>query len=282
MKISIIIPNKNGAILLQKNLPYVLAAAKDAEVIVADDASRDNSLEILSKEFPSVRVLRKARHDGFGSTVNAGVKEAKGEIVVLLNTDVRPERNFLAPLIKHFDDTAVFGVGCLERSYENEKVILRGRGEARWEKGFFVHSRGEVNKATTAWVSGGSSAFRKSIWEKLGGMDTLYDPFYWEDIDLSFRARKAGYKILFEPASVVIHEHEEGIIKQDYRPFQINTIAYRNQFLFIWKHIPDIKILFEHFLWTPVRLLQALFRGDFALLVGFGKAIVRWFFPNSS
>lgn len=281
MKASIIIPNKNGAGLLQKNLPYVLAAAKDAEVIVADDASGDNSLEILKKEFPSVRVLRKACHDGFGSTVNAGVKEARGDIVVLLNTDVRPEQNFLAPLIKHFKDTTVFGVGCLERSYENGKVILRGRGEARWEKGFFVHSRGEVNKTTTAWVSGGSSAFRKSIWEKLGGMDTLYDPFYWEDIDLSFRARKAGYNILFEPASVVVHEHEQGIIKQDYSPFQIKTIAYRNQFLFIWKHIPDINIWLEHFFWTPVRLLQALFSGDFALLVGFGKAIVRWFFPSS-
>lgn len=281
MKISIVIPNRNGAGLLQKNLPHVLAAAGGAEIIVADDASSDNSLEILSKEFPKVKVLRKTHHDGFGSTVNVGVKEAKGEIVVLLNTDVRPEQNFLAPLIKHFDDTTVFGVGCLERSYENGKVMLRGRGEARWEKGFFVHSRGEVNKSTTAWVSGGSSAFRKSIWDKLGGMDALYDPFYWEDIDLSFRARKAGYKILFEPTSVVIHEHEQGIIKQDYSPFQINTIAYRNQFLFIWKHTPDIKIWLEHFFWTLVRLLQALFRGDFALHVGFGKAIVRWFFPNS-
>lgn len=281
MKISIVIPNRGGAGLLQQNLPYVLKAAKGAEVIVVDDASRDNSLEILKNEFPSVRVLRKTRHDGFGSTVNAGVKEARGDIVVLLNTDVRPEKNFLAPLIKHFDDTAVFGVGCLERSYENGKVMFRGRGEARWEKGFFVHSRGEVNKTTTAWVSGGSSAFRKSIWEKLGGMDTLYDPFYWEDIDLSFRARKAGYKILFEPTSVIIHEHEQGIIKQDYSSFQIKTIAYRNQFLFIWKHMPDIKIWLSHFFWTPVRLLQALFRGDFALFVGFGKAIVRWFFLNS-
>jgi GT2 family glycosyltransferase len=281
MKISIIIPNRNGARLLQKNLPYVLAAAKGAEVIVVDDASGDNSLVILKKEFPSVRVLPKTRHDGFASTVNVGVKEAKGEIIVLLNTDVRPEQNFLAPLIRHFDDSAVFGVGCLERSYESGKVVLRGRGEAHWERGFFIHRRGEVDRTDTAWVTGGSGAFRKSIWNTLGGMDPMFNPFYWEDIDLSYRAVKAGYKILFEPRSTVVHEHEKGIIKHEYTPFQIKTIAYRNQFLFIWNNLSDPRIWIEHIVWTPVRLIQATSRGDVPMLVGFGKAIVRWLFCNS-
>lgn len=277
MKISIVIPNRNGAALLKKNLPSVIAAAKGGEIIVVDDASTDNSVNFLQNEFPSVRVVCKAHHDGYASTVNVGVKEATGAVVVLLNSDVRPEKGFLDPLVKHFSDPSIFAVGCMEKSLEGEKTVLRGRGEAKWEKGFFIHWRGEVDKATTAWVSGGSSAFRKSIWEKLGGMDTVYDPFYWEDIDLSYRARKAGYKILFEHASVVVHEHEIGAIKREYSDIRVKIIAYRNQFLFIWKNLSGLNMVLAHAIWTPVRLLQALLRGDVSMLVGYIWAFSRRF-----
>ena len=279
MKVSIIIPNRNGAELLEKNLPSVLAAAKGEEVIVVDDASTDNSIELLQGKFSSVRVVRKAYHDGYASTVNVGVRQATGDVVVLLNTDVLPEKGFLAPLVKHFSDPSVFAVGCLEKSLEGGKTVLRGRGEAKWEKGFFIHWRGEVDKATTAWVAGGSGAFRKSIWEKLGGMDTMYDPFYWEDIDLSYRGRKAGYRILFEPTSVVVHEHEIGAIKREYSALRVNIIAYRNQFLFIWKNLSGLNMVLAHAVWTPVRLLQAVFRGDIAMLIGYVWAILRRFNP---
>lgn len=274
MKISIIIPNRNGAGILQKNLPSVLAAAKGADVIVVDDASTDDSLEFLKNKFPSVRVVHKAHHDGYASTVNVGVKEATGDVVVLLNTDVRPEKDFLTPLLKHFENPSVFAVGCLEKSIEGDDTVLRGRGEAKWEKGFFIHSRGEVNQPTTAWVSGGSGAFRKSIWEKLGGMDTMYDPFYWEDIDLSYRALKSGYTLVFESKSVVVHEHEKGAIKQVYAQLQVKIIAYRNQFLFIWKNLSNQNMILMHVIWTPVRLIQAIFRGDIAMLAGYVWAVL--------
>lgn len=275
MTISIVIPNRNGARLLEKNLPSVIAAAKGAEIIVVDDASADNSVACVKKEFPSVGIVAKDHHEGFASTVNEGVRRASGEIVVLLNTDVRPQKDFLDPLIKHFGDPMVFAVGCLDKSREGGCFVLRGRGEAKWERGFFIHSRGEVDKTTTAWVAGGSGAFRKSIWEKLGGMDTRFNPFYWEDIDLSYRAVKAGYRTLFEPASVVIHEHETGAIKREYTRWQVSVIAYRNQFLFIWKHIPGPNVLVAHAVWTPIRLLQAMVRGDFSMIVGYLLAIVR-------
>lgn len=278
MSVSIIIPNRNGVRLLQKNLPSVLAAAKAAEVIVVDDASTDESVAILEKKFPSVGVIRKSHHDGFASTVNVGVREATGEIVILLNTDVRPQKDFLPPLIKHFNDQTIFAVGCLEKSREGNNFVLRGRGEARWEKGFFIHSRGEVDKTTTAWVAGGSGAFRKSIWEKLGGMDAIYDPFYWEDIDLSYRAVKEGYSVLFEPDSVVVHEHDAGVIKNEYSDWQVKTIAYRNQLLFIWKNVSSLSAMFAHVFWTPIRLLQAVFRGDTWMIAGYLWAI--WYVPR--
>ena len=224
MSISIIIPNYNGAELLKKNLPKVTDAISNykesIEIIVVDDCSTDSSMEIL-KKLNGIRIIRNERNLGFSSTVNNGVRNASGEIVVLLNTDVKPEKEFLIPLLNHFNDEKIFAVGCKDKSIENGKTVLRGRGVGMWKKGFLIHSRGEVDKNTTLWVSGGSGAFKKSIWEKLGGFDELYSPFYWEDIDLSYRAIKSGYKILFEPKSVVIHEHQKGAIKRKYSPSHI-------------------------------------------------------------
>jgi len=276
--VSIVIPNWNGKQLLEKNVPYVIEAANGAQVIVADDASSDGSLEYIRREYPSVHVVSHTKQTGFSGNINRGVSYATGDIVVLLNTDVRPEPDFLAYLIARFADPAVAAVGCLEKSHENGKVILRGRGVARWEKGFFIHSRGETNREDTEWVSGGSSAFRKDVWDLVGGMDIRFNPFYWEDIDISYRIRKAGYKVLFEKRSIVHHYHEEGKISNSFSKKAVKRIVYRNQFLFHWKHIPSLKIWIEHIFWTPVRVFQSCVSGDYAMLQGFILAVFRYFF----
>ncbi len=275
MKISVVIPNWNGVYLMRKHLANVITASPGAEVIVADDMSTDGSVEFLRKNFPAVRVVAGKRREGFAANVDRGAAAAHGDILVLLNTDVEPEAGYLKPLVQRFSDAQVFAVGCLEKSHEQGSVIRRGRGIARWEKGLYVHARGEVDKTDTAWVSGGSGAFRRSMWEKLGGMDTVYNPFYWEDIDLSYRARKAGWKILFEPKSVVHHWHEEGKIKREFSASDVKRIAYRNQFIFIWKNLSDGAILVAHARWTPIRLLKAALTGDFLMLQGYVLAVAK-------
>jgi len=294
MNISVVIPNYNGENLLKKNLPKVFEAAKyyaseakaSVEIIVIDDSSSDNSIEYIKYQISKIKntyqkskiiikYFKNEKNLGFSSTVNRGVKESGGEIVVLLNTDVRPQKDFLIHLIPHFKDEKLFAVGCMDKSIENGKVILRGRGVGKWEKGFLVHSRGEVDKTDTLWVSGGSGAFKKSIWEKLGGFDELYNPFYWEDIDLSYRAIKSGYKIVFEPKSVVVHEHEEGAIKKKYSDFKIKTIVYRNQLIFVWKNITDLDLYLLHFeIWVFYHFAKALIRRDWSFFIGFFKAYV--------
>lgn len=278
MNVSIVIPNWNGKELLQKHLPAVLRAAGRSEVIVVDDASTDDSARLLQHTFPRVKVIQKDRHEGFASTVNVGASRAAGEVVVLLNSDCEPEKDFIQKLLVHFDDPNVFAVACMDKSIEGGRVTLRGRGIAKWRRGYFIHERGEVDTTTTAWVSGGSGAFRKSVWQKLGGMDELFDPFYWEDIDLSYRALKAGYRLVFEPKSVVKHFHEEGNIVRTYSRSFVQTIAYRNQFQFIWKNVSDVNIVISHCLWTPVFMLRALSRLDFPFLMGYIRAILR--LPN--
>lgn len=282
MRISIVIPNYNGEELLAKNLPSVLEAAQyyqeqtgeEVEVIVVDDCSEDNSLKQIKKIKYPFKIFRNEKNLGFSSTVNKGAEEAAGDIVILLNTDVVPEKNFLEPLLKRFEDHEMFAVGCLDKSIENGKVVLRGRGIGKWQRGFLVHSRGEVDKQNTLWVSGGSGAFRKSIWDKLRGFNALYDPFYWEDIDLSYRALKSGYRILFEPKSVVIHKHEEGVIKKIYPPFQIKTVAYKNQFIFVWHNATDLDLQFLHIFWLPYHFTKALIRRDWPFFLGFFRALM--------
>lgn len=270
LTVSIVIPNWNGVYLMEKHLANVIKFSPGAQLIVADDMSTDGSVEWLHEHFPHVEVVVRKKREGFAVNVNSGTARATGDIIVLLNTDVEPERGYLEPLLTHFADPEVFAVGCNEKSWEADgSVVMRGRGVAHWEKGYYLHARGEVDKTDTAWVSGGSGAFRRSMWEQLGGMDALFSPFYWEDIDLSYRARKAGWKTLFEPKSVVGHYHEEGKIKREFSPTDVKRIVYRNQFIFIWKNLSDIRIVLEHKLWTPVRLLQALKGGDILMLQGF-------------
>lgn len=290
MNISIIIPNYNGEELLSKNLPKVFSAVlnyKDGEVeiIIVDDASADGSITYIKNKISNIKdaykkskinlkIFENPKNLGFSSTVNLGVSEAKGKILVLLNTDVAPEKNFLKPLIEHFKNESVFAVGCMDKNIEDGMIVLRGRGIGRWEKGFLVHKKGEINKANTLWVSGGSGAFRKSIWNKLGGFNQLYNPFYWEDIDLSYRALKSGYKVLFEKRSVVYHKHLEGAIETNYSEFAIKTIAYRNQFIFVWENATDLDLQFFHIIWLPYHFLKALIRLDMPFFLGFFKALI--------
>lgn len=274
MEISIVIPNYNGRRLLEKNLPAVLAATKSwpAEVVVVDDASTDDSVGFLQKNYPQIRVVVHPQNLRFAAACNSGVAAASGKIVVLLNNDVAPEKDFLKPLLAHFANPQVFSVGCLEKDIVNGRVILSGRAEGEFTRGFLTHWRAaDQTKTTTLWTTGGSMAVDRQKWLDLGGMDRLFRPAYWEDIDLSWRARQKGWQILFEPRSVVNHHHESTNIPAFGRP-QMKVFAYKNQFLFVWKN-SHAGLLGRHFLWLPYHFLKALASGDWLFFKGLVLAL---------
>lgn len=244
--VSIVIPNWNGANKLRRHLPNVLEAAKFCgadEVIVSDDASTDQSVEILKNEFPEVRLVVREENGGFSSNVNFGVSFTDTDFIVLLNNDASPEKDFLIPIMPHFEDKKVFSVGCNTGGVWNK---------ARFENGFFWHNQADIDSIKTKethetlWASGGSAVFRRSIWDELGGLDTLFDPFYEEDLDLGYRARKRGYINLWEPRSEVEHYKEKGVIVSNFSQNQISRIAQRNQLIFIWKNITSSRMTSEH------------------------------------
>jgi GT2 family glycosyltransferase len=245
MKISVVIPNFNGQALLRNNLPQVAKAMEHKtnniqEVILVDDASTDGSVDYLTQNFLQIKLIKLTRNRGFSVAVNTGVRKAKGDLVCLLNTDVSPDISFLAGVGDIFGkDSKLFGISLHEAGFGPAKGFFRD--------GFFVHS-GKKEAAClqkTFWVNGGSGVFVKKIWDELGGFDEkLFTPFYWEDVDLSYRAAKRGYKLLWAPDLKVIHKHEGTTGKIN--PRLRLRVQERNQLLFIWKNITSPKLTKEH------------------------------------
>jgi len=245
--VSIVIPNWNGRDLLARYLPSVVEAARRhhpaSEVLVVDNASTDGSRELLRDCFPQVRVLALDRNLGFGGGSNAGFRAAAHDIVVLLNSDMRVEPDFLAPLVEGFADPDVFAVSCqIFFSDPAKKREETGLTQGWWEDGS-LRVRHRIDPAITRrypcfYGGGGSCAFDRRKFLELGGFDPLLAPFYLEDTDLGYLAWKRGWKVCYEPRSVVYHEHR-GTIGKRFPEAYIQAVLKKNFLLFAWKNIHE-------------------------------------------
>jgi GT2 family glycosyltransferase len=246
--ISIVIPNYNGRQLLEKYVPGVLEAAGregPAEVILVDDASTDGSADFVAREFPEARLVALERNAGFGRACMAGAEAASGEILVLLNSDVSVEPGFLAPLREALDDETVFAVSAIDLELSSPGDVVEARSPS-FRRGFLRVSRRRPKGPPpheTIFVPGGYSAYRKDLFFALGGFDSMYEPFYAEDLDLCYRAWKRGWRSLVEPRSRVRHFHESGSIKSNYGEARARAMTRRNLFLLVWKNVTSRRML---------------------------------------
>jgi GT2 family glycosyltransferase/glycosyltransferase involved in cell wall biosynthesis len=250
---SAVIPNWNGRDLLEKYLPSVIEAFSGNpanEVIVVDNGSIDGSADFLRANFPQVRLLALPRNLGFGGGSNAGFAAAANPVVVLLNSDMRVAPDFLSPLLEGFRDPEVFSVAC--QIFFSDPAKLReetGLTQAWWEDGG-LRVRHRIDDAVTDlfpcfYGGGGSCAFDRQKFLELGGFDPLLEPFYLEDTDLGFMAWKRGWKVLYQPRSVVFHEHR-GTIGKRFSEDQIQAVLKKNFLLFCWKNIHEWGRLASH------------------------------------
>ena len=277
VKAGIAIPNWNGRSLLERNLPAVLEAAGGCEVIVVDDASADGSAGFLAEAFPGVQVHRHEVNRGFSEACLTGVTAASADVIVLLNTDVRPRPDFLAPLLQHFERDDVFAVSCLSIGSEDATAIKESFKVPAFRRGLlkFITHGADATAADppparhTLFATGGHCAIRRDRFIELGGFDELFKPFYCEDLDLCYRAWKRGWRTIYEPASVVVHEHQ-GTIGRVFGLNRARRINRRNRLLFVWKNITSRRMF-----WTrhaPALVLRALF-GWLLLDAGFYGAL---------
>ena len=155
-----------------------------------------------------------------------------------------PHPGYISHTLHHFKDNNLFGVGLCEIGNENWAKIF-------WKDGYLQYDQGQnvLKTHITGWLSGGGSVINKEKFLKLGGFDPVYAPFYSEDVDLGYRAWKSGYKLIWEPKSLIEHKHESTMSKFPKRT--LDYIKERNRLLTVWRNITDPELLIEN-RWTQI------------------------------
>ena len=251
--VSAIIPSRNGRDLLATCLPALERELRPCdEIIVIDDRTTDDTADFLRRHHPRVRHVRVESSRGFGELCNLGMRLCYFDLALLLNNDMVVTPGFVEPLITALAEPDVFAVGPQYR-------VRRGLDGFYWcsvcggihPEGPPLHwGRGVMLDAP----AGGGLFDRRKFWE-LGGFDPLFLPFYWEDVDLGYRAWRAGWRILVEPASAMYHEHGATIARL-HRRHRAEAIEVRNSLLFAWKNARDCDVLLRH-LWRLPRRMAA-------------------------
>jgi GT2 family glycosyltransferase len=212
MKVSVIIPNWNGA----PHLPACLNAlraqtVRDFEVIVADNASTDESRTLLARDYPEVRVLALERNFGFTGACNAGMRAAGGEILVLLNNDTEAGPTWLAELLAAFGRHPRAGLIASRMLLFDRRDIFHTAGDifksdgTPGNRGVWQKDEGQFIEGPVFSANGGSAAYRRVMLDEIGLLD---DDFYFscEDVDLAWRAQLAGWQCVYAPRAVVYHK----------------------------------------------------------------------------
>lgn len=273
--LSLVIPSWNGRELLARFLPSVVAAAPGCEIIVCDDGSTDGTAAWLAAEYPQIRCLTSAVNRGFGPTANAGVAAAQAPIVVLLNNDLELTPASLRPVALWFANPGLFGVTFRALDFPDQRFATGGK-LGRFRRGFwetwknFEHG---VAPAPTFMLVGGFCAFRRQEFLELGGFDPVFAPYYSEDLDLSYRARKRGWNLGYEPAAIVHHCGSVTVGRHRGR-FRRAAVTERNRLLFHWRNL-DAPRLRAHLIWAHLLLLQLALKGNLAYHAGYLQALMR-------
>lgn len=289
--VTIVVPTWNGRHLLEEFLPSVLQSVRryavttgaEAEVLVVDDGSTDDTASWLSERMTAadvpLRLVRQPSNTGFGPACNRGMQDARFDLVLLLNNDLEIAADAIAPLVAHFDDApALFAVHC--RAVDARSGRESGAAQAAdFSRGFLrVHGRYVPDADApppipSLFASGGCAMFRRRLFLGIGGFDPIFAPYYYEDVELSYRAWKRGFEVRYEPASAVRHRFSSTIAALP-RP-RVRRISQRNRLLFHWIHLHDAGWLAQHLAWLPGVAIASLLslRPHFAL--GLADAIRR-------
>ncbi len=278
--VSVVIPNWNGADLLAVTLPAALAAARvypaEAEVIVVDDGSSDHSRDVV-KAHAGVRLVEHERNRGFGPACLTGAMNARHELLFLLNSDARPEPDALAPLCRAFERPEVFAASplVLDEGGGFSDVTLNvpylRRGRIRYRRRGVESLSEHTASGGLPWYTffplGGAVVFDRARFLALGGFDELFHPFYYEDVDLGFRAWRRGWSCVVIPESRVIHTGG-GTIGRAFAKRRVRVIRKRNRMLFHCKNLTRTGAPALFIAQQMVRAIARLLRFDPVELLG--------------
>ena len=274
MKSTIVIPNYNGIQYLEACLDSLLADDYQGQLLVVDNASTDGSYELLEK-YPTVNVIRLDYNTGFCGAVNAGIRAAETEYVILLNNDVEVEKGFVLELEKAMDDNPKAFSGNAQMRMLKNPEYMDNAGDYYCALGW-AYDYGKGKKAAPKYQKprrifascGGAAIYRKEIFDQIGLFDEKHFA-YLEDIDIGYRARIYGYENIYVPNAIVYHAGS-GASGSKYNEFKTN-LSSRNSIYLIVKNMP----LFQIVLNLPFLLLGFMVKTVFFILKGMGRLYIR-------
>ena len=211
------------------------------EIIIADDMSSDKT-KIIEKYIKNIIVLHNNKKNNFLFNCNKASKFAKGKYIIFLNNDTKVNKEWLISLVRLIESDEK--IGMIGSKLLNFDGTLQEAGGIVWDNGGALNfgrnhdaNMPEYNYVKEVdYISGASIIIRKSIWDKIGGFDERFSPAYYEDTDFAFELRKFGYKVMYQPKSIVIHF--EGIsngknLTSGIKKYQIIN---RKKFIEKWKN----------------------------------------------
>jgi GT2 family glycosyltransferase len=284
-KIAVVILNWNGASLLKQFLPSVIEYSQDASIYVIDNASTDNSVELLKKEFPSIQIIINKDNYGFAKGYNEGLRTIKEPYLALVNSDIEVTENWLKPIIRIFDNelnTAIIQPKILDYKKKTD-FEYAGAAGGFIDKYGFPYCRGRIfeklekdngqynDEVEIFWASGACFFIRNSVFNKLNGFDNDFFA-HQEEIDLCWRSFNDGNIAKYCGSSTVYHV---GGATLDSGSPKKTFLNFRNSLFMLTKNLPRknlLSILFIRLLLDGIASIRFLTQGKFKHIIAILKA----------
>jgi GT2 family glycosyltransferase len=274
--VAVVILNWNGRKFLEQFLPSVMASVYgNINVVVADNASTDDSVSFLKTTYPQIRIIENPSNEGFAKGYNSALQKVESDYYILLNSDVEVTPNWIKPVIDLMESDVAIAV-CQPKllAYHNKAQFEYAGACGGWLDNLgYPFARGRVfdncemdngqydNAEECFWASGAAMFVKAKAYHEAGGLDEFFFA-HQEEIDLCWRLQLAGYKVMAQPASVVYHVGGGTLPKGNKRKTFLN---FRNNLIMLAKNlsfgIAIWKIPFRMWL-DIVSALRGLFSGD--------------------
>lgn len=295
--VSIVILNWNGRNFLQQFLPSVMASAySNKKIIVADNASTDDSVLFLQQNFPSVQIIINPSNEGFAKGYNTALKQIESDYFILLNSDVEVTPGWIEPIIELMEIDPSIAV-CQPKilAYSNKHQFEYAGASGGWMDNFgYPFSRGRIfdvveddngqydSVQQCFWASGAAFFVKAVVYKELKGLDE-YMFAHQEEIDFCWRVQLAGYKVFVQPASIVYHVGGGTLPHGNSQKVFLN---FRNNLVMLAKNFPLGTALWK----IPFRICldavaawKALFHGDtgyFTMIIKAHWQFLQWLLVN--
>ncbi|MEI3797980.1 MULTISPECIES: glycosyltransferase family 2 protein [Chitinophaga] len=291
--VAVVILNWNGRSFLEKFLPSVCRSTYgNLQLVLADNASTDDSVAFVAAHYPQIRIIRNPRNDGFAGGYNDALQHVQADIYVLLNQDVEVEPGWIEPVVALMQqDTKIAACQPKMRAYKDPDEFEYAGAAGGWMDILgYTFCRGRILYTTEKdngqyddvkdifWATGAALFIRSACYHQVGGFDRDFFA-HMEEVDLCWRLQRAGYRICYCPDSRVFHVGGGSLPQGNPRKLYLN---FRNNLMMLWKNLHSEDrwiVLVQRFFLDILAGVKSLVAGkpkDMAAIYRAYKDYYRW------